>query len=60
MFVEYDTNISFTAGGAKKFLYSGPKKNTEEEDDLPWNFGSKPQKTSTTGTNIDACVTELS
>ncbi|XP_060587018.1 uncharacterized protein LOC132742587 isoform X2 [Ruditapes philippinarum] len=31
-------------GGAKKFLYTGPKKgNDDVEDDLPWNFNAKKQ-----------------
>ncbi|XP_052810825.1 uncharacterized protein DDB_G0283357-like isoform X2 [Mya arenaria] len=38
-------------GGAKKFLYSGPKKNTDVEDDLPWSFNSKPQKNNNSGVN---------
>lgn len=29
-------------GGAKKFLYSGPKKDADDQDDLPWNFNAKP------------------
>lgn len=35
-------------GGAKKFLYSGPKKTEEEEDDFQWNFNknSSPRSTS--------------
>lgn len=41
------------AGGAKKFLYTGPKKgNEEEEDDLPWNFNSKNQKQNNTGNQL--------
>lgn len=36
------------SGGAKKFLYAGPKKGDEDDnDDLPWNFNSK--KPSNTG-----------
>ncbi|KAL4232859.1 hypothetical protein ACF0H5_007546 [Mactra antiquata] len=32
-------------GGAKKFLYTGPKKgNDDDDDDMPWNFNTKNQK----------------
>lgn len=37
---------SFVSGGAKKFLYTGPKKGGEEEEDVPWNFNTKSQKQS--------------
>ena len=37
-------SLSYVSGGAKKFLYTGPKKDTEEEEELPWNFNSKQQK----------------
>ncbi|XP_045195264.2 probable cyclin-dependent serine/threonine-protein kinase DDB_G0292550 isoform X1 [Mercenaria mercenaria] len=39
-----DFTPSNEKGGAKKFLYTGPKKgNDDDDDDLPWNFNAKKQ-----------------
>ena len=39
---------TYISGGAKKFLYSGPKKGDEEDEELPWNFN---KNASPRGTN---------
>ncbi|KAH3738328.1 AAC-rich mRNA clone AAC11 protein-like isoform X2 [Dreissena polymorpha] len=37
-------NSDTNRGGAKKFLYSGPKKSQEEDEKNPWTFNTKAQK----------------